>query len=67
MFDEIGNLLSKVRTLKIANPQDMTLLQTEANLLLVQEVINLRRTLERITEASDFIPGGFAIRTISVK
>ena len=67
MFDNIGDLTDKAKGALLLRPNDPTLMQTLAALYLAREVSQLRASLERVTAASDAIPGGYAIRTVAVR
>jgi hypothetical protein len=67
MFNDIGNLIQKLERESALKPLDLSLSQALAALYLAREISGLKASIDRVTEASDFIPGGYAIRTHSVK
>lgn len=66
MFSKIDNLIIQVEGASVLNPNEPVLMQALSALYLAKEMEQLRSSLERITAASDAIPGGFAIRTTRV-
>ena len=67
MFDKIGDLTGKAESALVLKPNEPGLMQTLSALYLARELSQLRASLERVTAASDSIPGGYAIKTIAVR
>ena len=54
---------------KIKNPisqEDASLLQAEAIILLAKEIRKLNQQLRLVTAASDYLPGGYALRIVDI-
>ena len=67
MFNKIDDLIRNLEFSAMGSKPDPTQIQALAALYLAKEVSNLRATLERVTAASDAIPGGYALKVVSVK
>ena len=64
---KLDDLISQVENARMTQQNDATLMQALATLYLAKELDQLRSSLERVTAASDAIPGGYAIKTIVVR
>ena len=65
MLKDIDQQLKQVQGMRLTARNDPQLLNTEAVLLLAQQVERLSQTLVNVTAASDHIRGGYALRVIS--
>lgn len=66
-FGKLENLTRDVETARVGKPQDPSLMQALAALYLAKELADLKNYLDRITAASDAIPGGYAVKVVGVK
>ena len=66
MINELEQLLTEVKSSRFVHRSDTQLLQAEIGVRLAIEISKLNSTLEKVTEASDFLPGGYALRIVSV-
>lgn len=64
MENKIDQQLRQVQGMMLTGRSDPQLLGAEATLLLAKEVQSLIRQLQAVTAASDFIPGGAALRVV---
>ena len=67
MFNKIDDLIRNLEFATMGSNPDPAAVQTLATLYLARELSNLRTTLERVTAASDFLPGGYALKVTTVK
>ena len=64
MENKIDQQLTQIRGMLLSARNDPQLLGIEATLLLAKEVHDLKSQLQAVTAASDFIPGGAALRVV---
>jgi len=64
MFDKLGDLISRLETAAVLKRDDPALMSALASAYLAKEVRELNQTVERVTEASDSIRGGWALRVV---
>ena len=64
MLNDIDQRLNEIKSKRLLQKDDHELLQTEALLLVAKEVQDLNRKLQAVTAASDFVPGGQALRVV---
>jgi len=67
MFDKLGDLIQRLESSGTVHRDDPALMSALASAYLAREVRELHRAVERVTSASDAIPGGYALRVVSTR
>jgi len=67
MFDKVGDLIQRLESASVLNRDDPALMSALAAAYLPREVSQLNQTLKLVTAASDFLPGGYALRVVTSK
>jgi len=67
MFNKMNDMIRNLEFATMGTTPDPAAVQTLATLYLAKELSDLRAILERVTAASDSIPGGYALKVITVK